>query len=106
MLTCLITPSSTFILSVSIIYFMIYPDSETDREEGKQESRTGREARPPAAWIDNNTQIHIPRPFIVRTHIGTGLSRRPSLHCLSRQSRGDHVHAMLSDEVKRQGPTA
>ena len=42
----LTTLSLTFMLSVFIIYFMIYPGSVTDREEGKQEGCTDMRARP------------------------------------------------------------
>ena len=43
---CLVAISLTLILSLFLIYFMICLDSETAKEEGKQESNTGREARP------------------------------------------------------------
>ena len=43
---CLAVSSLTLMLNIFIIYFMIYPGSETAKEEGKQESNTGREARP------------------------------------------------------------
>ena len=46
MFICLAASSLTLILSLFLIYFMICLGSETTKEEGKQESNTGREARP------------------------------------------------------------
>ena len=43
---CLAASSLTLILSIFSIYFMMCLGSETAKEEGKQESNTGREARP------------------------------------------------------------
>ena len=43
---CLAASSLTLILSIFSIYFMMCLGSEMAKEEGKQESNTGREARP------------------------------------------------------------
>ena len=43
---CLTASSLTLILSLFLIYFMICLGSETAKEEGKQDSNTGREPRP------------------------------------------------------------